>query len=130
MNLLVKWQKHENHEPLELLDIYVGRNYEYSEPNFYCIRVIGLLNDSNRKVEEFFDILKHHPHDQAFLDEMSEWLEFGYQKGFNEYAYYQDVGVVKKQDYWPVLDDLKQKCIHEYPYVKINFEEPSKKRRW
>lgn len=124
MDRLVEWQKHEKHEPLELLSIHVMQNY--SNPNasdYHELLIIGYIEDSERDIE--LAMMSGHPGDKAFLEEMNDWFKLGSPLG-GTLAYYQTCGPINKaSNLSSVMLDLKRKCAERYNNASISFSVPN-----
>lgn len=118
---LVQWQKHENHEPLELLSIDVQVD-KYSE---YVSRILvkGTILDSERELESAYQ--SKHPNDREFFADMANYFELGHPIG-SILAFYQYCCVIPKGvEASEVLKELQQECNRRYPNAEINFYFPS-----
>jgi len=122
MDLLVKWQKHENHEPLDLHSIVVAKDYEKSK-ELKMASVVGHIADHD--VGEFMSH-PHHPNDQRFLDEMLEWFELKKmsQSGM-DYAFVGTcIHAFSDQELSDQLKELQTECKIRYPGARIEFHIP------
>lgn len=121
MDRLVKWQRHEMSEPLEVLNISVMKDYE--NKSFQRLLVIGFIADSDRDIE--FGMTSKHPDDKAFIEEMNEWFKFGIPFSGASKAYYQScytIGANESLD--QVMKDLQKKCDARYDNASIEFHFP------
>jgi len=120
---LVKWGKHEHQEPLDLLSIRVMKDYAKSTQYYTSILVIGYVADSDNDINHFWSIPTHHPSDQAFIDEMAEWFEFGHPfEGSSAYAFYQSCGpFILFVNEAELLNYLKSECRKRFPNSTIQF---------
>lgn len=123
MDRLVKWQRHEDGEPLELSSISVMKDYTNENTSFQRLLVIGYIADSDHDIE--LGMTSKHPEDKAFIKEMNEWFKFGIPYSGASKAYYQScysIGANESLD--KVMKDLQKKCDERYDNASIKFYFP------
>lgn len=122
MDRLVQWQKHERHEPLDLLCIDVIKDYDNRcSKEYHQIKLIGTIEDSERDIQSAMS--SKHPDDIAFFDEMNDWFDFGipYQ-GASYPAFYHTCGPIDvHSNLAAVMSEIKRECGERYPGADIRF---------
>lgn len=120
MDRLVRWQKRENHEPIELLTIDVMKDQKNSSSSYNTLLIIGTINSSDSDIRHAMS--STHPNDIAFFDEMNDWFDFGIPFDGSYPAFYHTCGPIDiNLNISSVMNEIKNECKERYPGAEINF---------